>query len=343
MELYETLTLTPTVSPETAQVSYLWKSSSKKVAVVENGVVTPMSAGTATITCTAIRGSTKKTASMKVKVVNPYKLTEVRFQEKGTQTIAVGDTLELSAYPLPAFTYIRETSWKSSADQIARVSDGVVTALSVGEATITVSMSGGGIRKSASIRVRVVDPTRLDKIELHKSGTVVLGLGKETELVSYSLTPGVPDVQVRWESSDTKVATVREDGLVIPVAYGTATITATAVQGEIRRSASYQVKVVDPDNAYSIKILNGSQEPITKTKIGIPNYEVFYVEVLPRCATQTCGLQWSVSNRRIRLESGNSLDESHVRVYALQEGDAKLTVKASNGKSDSVAITTVKP
>ena len=342
LTLDDTLTLTPTIAPETAQATYSWKSSSTKIARVVDGVITPVRAGTATITVTASRGNTKKTASVKVKVVDPCKLTGVEFLEKGTQIITVGSTLSLTANPIPIEAF-STTTWKSSADNIARVTDGVVTAVSVGTATITATKSRGGIKKSASIQVKVIDPTRLDGIKLRKSGTVILGLGKETEQAEFDLIPYLPDVLVRWESSNPGVATVDNSGWVVPVAYGTATITATAVQGDVRKSASFTVKVVDPENAYSIRILDGNGEPITKTKLGIPNETVFYAEVLPRCATQSCGLKWSVSNQRIRCNPYYSWDESCVKVSAWREGDAKLTVKASNGKQASITITAVKP
>ena len=71
LSLGETLTLSPSLSPATAQASYSWKSSSAKVAKVSGGVVTPVREGTATITVTATRGKVKKTASVKIRVVEP--------------------------------------------------------------------------------------------------------------------------------------------------------------------------------------------------------------------------------------------------------------------------------
>ena len=50
--IYSTLTLTPTMSPATAQSGFSWKTSKKKVATVSNGVVTAKKVGTTTIMVT---------------------------------------------------------------------------------------------------------------------------------------------------------------------------------------------------------------------------------------------------------------------------------------------------
>ena len=66
LELGKTLTLSPTLSPTTARTTYTWSTSNKKIAKVSSsGVVTPVKAGTATITVKTANG---KKASVKVKV-----------------------------------------------------------------------------------------------------------------------------------------------------------------------------------------------------------------------------------------------------------------------------------
>jgi len=67
----ETETLTATVSPENAtNKEIIWTSSEENIATVDNGTITAVAAGTATITCTAADGS-GKTATCSVTVTYP--------------------------------------------------------------------------------------------------------------------------------------------------------------------------------------------------------------------------------------------------------------------------------
>ncbi|MBQ2956590.1 MAG: Ig-like domain-containing protein, partial [Clostridia bacterium] len=62
-----------------------WETESKKYATVdENGLVTPHKEGTTTITARTHNG---KKATVKVKVVDPYKPTGVKIDQTGTVTL----------------------------------------------------------------------------------------------------------------------------------------------------------------------------------------------------------------------------------------------------------------
>ena len=63
----ETLTLTATVAPENAtNKAVTWSTSEATVATVEDGVVTGVSAGTATITVTTVDGNFTDTCEVTV-------------------------------------------------------------------------------------------------------------------------------------------------------------------------------------------------------------------------------------------------------------------------------------
>ena len=194
LNLGETLTLTPSLSPETAQATYSWKSSAAKFATVTDGVVTPVAEGTATITVTATRGSVKKTATVKVKVVDPYKPTAVKLDQTGTAWLELGETLQLNPILSPA-TAEATYSWKSSAAKIATVDEnGVVRPVSKGTATITVTATRGSVKKTATVKVKVVEPNVVDAIVLSHSSSpsaLRIKLGERSEI----------DVQVKPASA----------------------------------------------------------------------------------------------------------------------------------------------
>jgi len=146
----ESVQLTAQVSPETAETTLKWSSSSKKIATVDaNGVITPVKEGTATITVKTANG---KKDTLKVKVVDPYKPSKVVLNLSGTQKIAVGKTVQLSATIEPD-TASSDLTWKSSKKSVATVDEnGLVKAKSKGTATITVT-ARGGVKDTVKISV----------------------------------------------------------------------------------------------------------------------------------------------------------------------------------------------
>lgn len=150
ISLQDTVTLTPILTPETAQTTYTWKSSKKKVVAVDNGVLTPLSEGTATIT---VKTHNKKSAKVKVKVVDPYKPDSVALDVSGTVTLKPGESFTLTPSLSPATAQATYT-WKSSRPGVATVDpNGTVTAVGKGTAKISVTTQN---RKKARLKVKVV-------------------------------------------------------------------------------------------------------------------------------------------------------------------------------------------
>ncbi|MDO4356575.1 MAG: Ig-like domain-containing protein, partial [Clostridia bacterium] len=131
--------LTVHFEPSNGAASLTWSSSSKKKAIVDgNGLVTGVAEGTATIT---VKTSNGKKATVKVKVVDPYKPTGVSLSQTGTVKVNKGETLQLGATLSPSSA--RSTlTWSSSSKKKATVDgNGLVTGVAEGTATITVKTS----------------------------------------------------------------------------------------------------------------------------------------------------------------------------------------------------------
>ena len=218
----DTETLSPEVTAdEGADTTVTWETSSRNVATVDNGKVTAVGPGTATITAKA--GDQEATCEVKVSAqempaasitVAPTKL-----------SLIVGESNTLAAATVPEGQAV---SWTSSDDKIAAVSGGKVTAVAKGTATITASIEVDGQKKSAACEVTVSEAT--GATALNKASLTLPLKGSETLAVT-----NVPSgASVTWKSSKTTVASVDSNGKITAVAAGTATITASVNGTELK-------------------------------------------------------------------------------------------------------------
>jgi len=315
LNMGDTLTLNYAFQPAEASTSIKWTSSSKKVATVdENGVVTPVKEGSATITVKTANG---KKDTVKIKVVDPFKPSKVILDKSGTVTLNMGETLQLNAALAPE-TAQSKLAWSSSSKKVATVDEnGVVTPVKEGSATITVKTHNG---KKDTIKVKVVDPFKPSKVILDKSSTVTLNMG-ETLQLNAALQPETAQSKLAWSSSSKKVATVDENGVVTPIKEGSATITVKTYNG---KKDTVKVKVVDPFKATAIKA--PAKLTVTEGETFSPEYKL-----VPETATSTVKVS-SSSSKILKVNADGT-------VTALKKGSATLTLKTSSGKSCKIKVT----
>ena len=234
-----TATLTATITPSNAtDQNVTWSSDNESVATVDqNGRVTAVAQGGATITA-AVDGKSAK-CSVTVNAAAPVPVTSVSL-DKTSLGLTEGDTETLTATVEPSDATNKNVTWSTSDASIATVTDGVVTAVAPGTATITVTTEDGN--KTATCAVTVTAATvPVTGVTLNKTSTS-LYVG-DTETLTPTITPdNATNKNVTWSSDDTSVATVDASGLVTAVARGTAVITATAADGS-GASASCTVTV----------------------------------------------------------------------------------------------------
>ena len=235
-------TLTATVSPDNADDKTVsWKSSATDVATVDdNGNVTAVKAGSATVTVTTADGG--KTATCSVTVTEAPKIIITGNTAKAP---VQGGTAE---FPIQYNTSYTVEIEQSAKDWLHFVE---TKAMQSGTLVFKVDANGGAARtgkvivkdkagkldpviltfvqeKWVAVAVITVDP---ESAEVEKGKTLTLTATVEPEDAS--------DKTVTWSSNKTSVATVDGNGVVTGVAEGTATITAKA--GE--KSATCQVTV----------------------------------------------------------------------------------------------------
>ena len=146
-----------------------------------------------------------------------------------TATLEVTETITLIATILPENATDKSVEWSSSDETVAVVDEnGVVTAISIGEAVITATTADGS-NLSASCKVTVV-PTLAVSIELDQTEASVEEKS-DLQLTATILPEHTTNKEVAWSSSDKWVASVDNTGLVTMYSAGEVIITATTTDG----------------------------------------------------------------------------------------------------------------
>ena len=306
--------LTATVLPEdVTDKTVTWLTSAAAIATVDNeGNVTAVSVGEATITATC----GDKTATCKV-TVNPI-LAESITLDKTELSLTIGETDKLTATVLPEDVTDKTLTWSTSDATIATVdNEGNVTAVSVGEATITATCGD----KSATCKV-TVNPILAESITLDKT-ELTLTIGACEKLTATVLPEDVTDKTVNWSTSDASIATVDNEGNVTTISVGEATITATC--GD--KSATCKV-TVNPILAESISFDK------TELTLTIGACEKLTATVLPEDVTDKT-VTWSTSDAAIATVDNEG------NVTAILVGEATIT--ATCGDKSATCKVTVNP
>ena len=152
--------LTATLKPEGTEATIRWTSSNQTAATVsQDGKVTPLAAGVTVVTAAA--GDYRASCIVTVQPKR-VRVTGIRFEET-THTLMMGSTVTLQPIIAPDDATVKNLTWVSSDEQTATVSrTGIVTALSVGETTITATTVDGGY--SAEIKIIVTAAAQLGDV-----------------------------------------------------------------------------------------------------------------------------------------------------------------------------------
>lgn len=244
--------------------------------------------------------------------VIPVQSVEVN-SDGAVHQLALGETLKLSVTITPTDATADVITWTSSDPKIATVSDtGVVTALKPGEVTITVTVGG----KSSSFTLTIYDP---------KAGFITLDITEKSLLVGdeLTLTPTVSpetlkDKTITWTTSDDKVASVSDKGIVKALAPGECTITAALSNGE---TATAKVTVTNSFSISptSIDLFPGEEKTITVTE------------------PKERSLTWESSDPSIATVDGKG------KVTAVAPGKVTIIVSTDSGEKLTCEVTVKTP
>ena len=298
-----------------------WTSSNEKVATINEGVITPVGVGTATLTATSRAGGKTATCTVTVKDPNSVSLQSI---EMKTDKIALkqGETGWVGVTYNPSNVTDKVLTWASSNTDVATVSEGNIKAVGAGTATLTAKSRDGG--KTAKCEVTVTDGTvKVQSISL-KSTTEILTKGSTKTIYAVYNPSNVTDKVLTWSSSNTGVATVSE-GVVKAVGTGVATITAKSRDGG--KTASCTVVVTDKNSQMKEITLKTTEETMEKGE-----NTTIYAVYNPSNVNDKV-LYWITSNPKVATVSEGV-------VKAVGKGTATITaISKDGGKTATCKIT----
>lgn len=327
LNVNDTSTFTAIMSPfaiiENTQLT--WASDNPSCASVnENGVVNAIAPGTANITATTSSGlvaTSTVTVTDEQIAINAVSLNNDKI------ILATQSKQALRATINPSNTSEDKTlEWSSDDISVATVSaTGIVTGRNPGTATITVTASNG---MSAQCVVTVISDIKF--VSLNLTAMEMEEGVKQSLRATINPSNTTNSKELKWKSSNTGVATVNQNGEVTAIAQGYATITVETVNGK-----KAECKITVSKKVTEIPITSVS---LNKTDLSLEEgqSEVMVATINPSDTTESKELEWSSNNDAVATV------DSQGKVTAVKEGEAKITVTTSNGKTASCIVTVMK-
>ena len=312
-DLGQTPSFTPKILPEnTANKKVIWKSSNTNIATVNpsTGVIKAVSNGTCKITATTTDGTN---LSVSIDVIVDIKAKRVALDKTSLKIASKNSTNKLVATVTPTQAN-KKVAWSSSNGNIAKVdSKGRVTPVSNGTCKI-IATTTDGTNKTASCDV-TVDVKFVTGISFDFNSYTITNVN-QTPVFRPNITPSdAEDKNVRWSSSNTKVATVSSSGVIKAAGNGTCKITATTTDGT-NLSASFNITV----NIKATKIT------LDKTKIELTTGK--------ETEKITSSIEPSIANKAVKYTSSNTsiaTVSSDGVVTAVGSGTCKITAAPTDG------------
>ena len=261
--------------------------------------------------------------------VNPTKITVTASKT----TLTIDETVTLKANVEPADATDKSVTWQSSDDSIAAVNNaGVVKGNAVGTVTITAtSKVDETVKGTIEIKVEAAEdilPTALSV--WGNSSTVIIGYDAEFYI---TYTPSNTTLKaVTWESSDTSIATVDENGVVKGLKAGTCKIIATSVaasgvSGEREITVKEAIDITDLEIAFEDEYLVLGQEEGT-----------FKITATTTPSGGNQQLEWSSSDETIATVNASG------KIVPVAVGEVTITVKVINKNIErQLTLTVINP
>ena len=222
-------------------------------------------------------------------------------------SIKIGDTAKLIVSVNPASLASTKFTWESSNPSVVSVdSDGNIKGLKEGTAIITVTSPNG---KTATVKITVVkDDIKVKKIVLNPT-SLSLRVGSAKQVKATVDPENATNGDLKWSSSNPKVATVDENGVIKGISPGTTTITVKTKDGTVTTKITVTVKAKE-----KVDVKVGGTKQIDPNTILKPD---------------------NVSNKDLVYESSNpnvATVDDNGKVTGVGPGTTTITIKTKDGE-----------
>ena len=164
--------------------------------------------------------------------------------DKTSLLMEVGESVTLNPVFTPANATNKNVTW-SCEGSAAEVTDGIVTALALGPATVTATADDGGYKALCNVVVVTdKDAIFVESIEFSEESYAMI-VGDVLALMPTVLPQNADNKTLAWSTQDTSIISVDERGMVRALAIGNATVTAAATDGS-GVTASVVITVSNP-------------------------------------------------------------------------------------------------
>ncbi len=329
LEEGKTQRLTYTYLPANADnPDFYWISDDESVAVVsDNGLVTAIGDGETTVNV-QYGVDSSIFDSCTVTVIPPVvHVTGVEFLTQSPLNVNIGSTAGTSIRISPEDATDKTVTYESNAPTIATVdTDGNVTGIVAGNATVTVKTNDGDKTDTLDIIVRV-PAVNVTGVSIDEGDTASMEVGDTLQLHATVTPENATDPSVVWSAPVSEVASVTEAGLVTANAAGLIDVTVITNDGNF--TDRIEVKVTDP----SIAVTDVAWAPDSPTKVSAGHQVQTKIVITPDNAT----------NKKVSYNSSNpdavTVDTNGV-IYGQSPGTSTITVTTDDGGLEASFVAT---
>lgn len=352
----DTYQVTTTLTPENPTDRTLtWSTNKASVATVNNGKITAVGVGTATI---MVQGGNATPVLIEVTVRD--RITSIAFKETAI-SLPVKQTKQLEVIFTPDKDVNKNLTFYSSDTSVVTVdAKGLITAVSVGQAMITCISEDLGKYQPITCNITVTKEVIVATDFTIEPSEQTIQVGEEFTITPIFTPEDTLDQRVTYQSLNEEIATVDETGKVVGVMAGETMIQCTAVESrltalcnvkveeavefslspssrEIALGKSFKItKVVEPNNVNKSAIWQTSNSKIAS----ISSTGKVTGKKLGTC-TITCTLKKynQSATCRVKVAKLNStlkLDKTSIRMNVGSTYRLKKTVWSNNSTTPSV-------
>lgn len=301
-----------------------WTSDNMTVATVQDGVVRGITPGKATIRGSVISGGIKKEIVCNVTVVDSKEVLDISHSSYQAY-------LDKIFYLEASGSSIGTSKWTVSNEEVLQLEKGPdenvgmsrigITPKKTGTAVVSIYNSENAIMASCSVSVGVVP----SKIEF-TNGLKTLNLNSSTKTyqLTVDMTPSDPFAELIWQSNNTKVAEVDQNGLVTLKGPGVAVIQVVPKNYQ-SISATMTINVTQPATGLTIDIPEATLSVGEKIKLSYT--------LVPETVTNK-NVTWYSMNNKVATVDKNGLVTAktigQTYIYAVSQDGSYLAFSTIN-------------